>query len=108
MHRECKFPQKIFYFVRIKILQFVQNFSKSFVILLGKLNFFGEDTESNELVFNCVSKTVQSIAEYTKKQFVRVIWKCFYVRLFLFIRNTNLTISLFENYYFLRLALISF
>lgn len=27
-----------------------------------------------------MSRTVESIAEYTKKQFTRVIWKCFFVK----------------------------
>lgn len=49
-----------------------------FKILLSKLNCF-DDQDSNQLVFECVGKTVLSMAEYTNKQHSSLVWKCFYV-----------------------------
>lgn len=50
----------------------------SFQILLNKLDFF-EDEQKNQLIFECVGKTVQSMAEFTKKEHSTIVWTCFYV-----------------------------
>lgn len=55
------------------------NILKCFNVLLTKLNFFRDNESSNELVFQCISKTVESMADYTKKDHTKVVWKCFYV-----------------------------
>ncbi len=61
---------------------------------MDKLNFFEtksikivesdkdsetEADDSNELVFKCIKKTIESMAEHTNKHHSNVVWKCFYV-----------------------------
>ncbi len=53
---------------------------KSFSILLEKLNQFQE--ENNDLVFNCICYTVESMANFTSKEHSSIIWKCFYVNIY--------------------------
>ncbi|RNA19607.1 small subunit processome component 20 -like protein [Brachionus plicatilis] len=50
----------------------------SFQILLTKLNFF-DNEQKNELIFRCIGKTVQSMADFTKKEHSSIVWTCFYI-----------------------------
>jgi U3 small nucleolar RNA-associated protein 20 len=61
--------------------------AQCFTMLLDKLNCFAESSDSNQLVFDCISKTVESMAEYTKKQHTSVVWKSFYATIDKFISN---------------------
>ena len=47
-------------------------------ILLNKLNSFEQD-ELNELSFKCINQTIESMAEYTKKEYSKPVWDAFYV-----------------------------
>jgi hypothetical protein len=40
---------------------------------------FENEDKANDLVYECISKTVESMAAYTKKEHTSVVWKCFYV-----------------------------
>jgi len=41
-------------------------------VLLDKLD---------DVNYECIAKTIESMAEYTKKQYTQSVWKCFYVRI---------------------------
>ena len=51
--------------------QFNAGMEHGLAVLLDKLD------ESN---FKCIAKTVESMADYTKKQYTQSFWKCFYVK----------------------------
>ena len=70
-------------------------------ILLGKLNYFSNETnlanmpeeyntisvsesnrtELNELVFTCILKTFESMSTFTKKQYTAIVWKAIYAKI---------------------------
>ena len=64
--------------------------------MLDKLNCFS-DNEENNIVFNCIHHTVESMANFTSKENTSIIWKCFYVSIFfLFISNSSFLIFIIE------------
>ena len=54
---------------------------QSFAALLDKINCYSNEDEKNELVFNCINYTVESMADYTNKEHSTIVWNCFYVNL---------------------------
>jgi len=46
--------------------------------LLNKLNSIN-DKELDEVSLKCINQTIESMAEYTKKEFLSPVWNAFYV-----------------------------
>lgn len=60
-------------------------FNQSLNVLLDKINCFADNDANNELTFSCVGKTLEAMANFTKREHSALIWRCFYVIIITFI-----------------------